>query len=335
MHLVMLDTCVWLDISSQKTELPMLTALEHLVEEGVIKLLVPELVRTEFERNKDRVIEATRKRIASEFRVVKGIIESFGGEEKDAALKTIDDVNHRLPILSEATQGNVNRVTKLFDLAFQTPISDAVKIKAAERAIEKRAPFHKQKNSIADAVLAESFQEFRIEHAPIFESFRFVTHNVTDFSGKDHRKPHDDFAEIFDGKTSRFFNSTSPALEDLLDLEEFHYEFSFAWEDETRGLQEIMLAMDELFDKVWYNRHMNMMYRIDTSETEIVPAETELYGNNVIHEDVLLMAKSAAQRIREKYEDTGPWSDFEWGMLNGKLSALRWVLGEEWDMLDT
>ncbi|WP_449441115.1 PIN domain-containing protein [Pseudomonas migulae] len=79
MHLVMLDTCVWLDISSQKAELPMLTALEHLVEEGVIKLLVPELVRTEFEQNKDRVIEATRKRIASEFRVLKGIIESYGG----------------------------------------------------------------------------------------------------------------------------------------------------------------------------------------------------------------------------------------------------------------
>ena len=31
----------------------------------------------------------------------------------------------------------------------------------------------------------------------------------------------------------------------------------------------------------------------------------------------------------------GPNDDFEWGMINGKLSAIRWVLGDDWDMLDT
>lgn len=335
MHLILLDTCVWLDLSSQKAELPMLTALEHLIQDGSLAILLPDLVRIEYERNKERVIDATRKRVSGEFRVVKGIIESFGGDQRQAALDVLDDVNHRLPILSEATQSTVNRVLKLFESAVDISISNTAKIRAAERAIAKKAPFHKQKNSVADAVLAEAFREYREAHASDYETFRFVTHNVTDFSGKDHRKPHEDFSDIFDGEHSLFFNSTSAAVEDLLDLEEFNDEYGFAWEDETRGLQEIISAMDELFDKVWYNRHMNLMWEIENGDVEIIPTGTKRYGNDVIHEDILAGAKLAAQKVRDKYADTGPWSDFEWGMLNGKLSALRWVLGDEWDMLDT
>jgi hypothetical protein len=43
-------------------------------------------------------------------------------------------------------------------------------------------------------------------------------------------------------------------------------------------------------------------------------------------------------RVEATYTEAGqlgPYTDFELGMLNGKLSALRWVLGSEWDFLNT
>lgn len=88
---------------------------------------------------------------------------------------------------------------------------------------------------------------------------------------------------------------------------------------------EILAEMDKLFDQVWYNRHLNWKYRIKHGvEPKPDPA-------------LWKVANSAAQRVRAKYpaKDLGPWTDFEWGMINGKLSALRCVLGDEWDFLDT
>ena len=41
--------------------------------------------------------------------------------------------------------------------------------------------------------------------------------------------------------------------------------------------------------------------------------------------------------MERKYgkDNLGPYSKFDWGMINGKLSALRWVFGDDRDMLDT
>ncbi len=48
-------------------------------------------------------------------------------------------------------------------------------------------------------------------------------------------------------------------------------------------------------------------------------------------------AKKSAKRVEKIYgkKNLLPDDDFEWGMINGKLSAIRWLLGEEWDSLYT
>lgn len=93
----------------------------------------------------------------------------------------------------------------------------------------------------------------------------------------------------------------------------------------------------ELMDKIWYNRHKVREEQIEMGEMPIVEKHTEMFSTqHSIQKDIWEGAVNSAKKLEEKYgiENLGPYSDFEWGMLNGKLSAIRWVLGEEWDMLD-
>lgn len=90
-----------------------------------------------------------------------------------------------------------------------------------------------------------------------------------------------------------------------------------------RSIEEIIHEIDVFFDKIWYGRHQVLAEKIEN-------------GKRINHE-IWVRAKLAAKEVEKRYgkEELGPWDDFEWGMLNGKLSALRWVMGDDWDMLDT
>jgi hypothetical protein len=89
----------------------------------------------------------------------------------------------------------------------------------------------------------------------------------------------------------------------------------------------ILAAYNEFWDKVWWNGHQNWLYRIADGSEPLKPGQ----------EEILETAKKAARRIERKYgkKNLG-WNDFEWGLLSGRLSALSWVMGSEWDeSLDT
>lgn len=89
-----------------------------------------------------------------------------------------------------------------------------------------------------------------------------------------------------------------------------------------RKKAEILAAENEFFEKVWFGRS-SMFIENDAGEMILAPRYE--------------VARAAFEKILAKYGEEAlvPKDDFEWGMLSGKLSALRWVLGDEWDFLDT
>jgi|SRR5271169_2326856 hypothetical protein len=89
-----------------------------------------------------------------------------------------------------------------------------------------------------------------------------------------------------------------------------------------RSEQVVIRAEREIFDRVWHYRRL------------VAVSNAKGRGEDIRRWNV---GKEPAKRLRKKYGPSiGRYkSDFDWGFLQGKMSAIRWVLGEEWDFLDT
>lgn len=92
-----------------------------------------------------------------------------------------------------------------------------------------------------------------------------------------------------------------------------------------RSIKSLDKAAEEFCDRVWYNRKLVMLENIRNGREQMPP------------EEIMDGMQEGMRRVEARYggEENLVYDDFEWGMVNGKLSALRWVMGDDWDMLDT
>ncbi len=94
-----------------------------------------------------------------------------------------------------------------------------------------------------------------------------------------------------------------------------------------RSDKAILKAYNEFWDKVWWNRKQVWLEKIQSGEEPITQER----------ESLLKQVMEATKKIEKKYgaKNLG-WDDFEWGLLSGRMSALAWVMGSEWnESLDT
>jgi hypothetical protein len=341
MHKILVDTCVWLDLAKDPEQLALLNVIEELVKRKELSLIVPRLVADEFARNKEKIIKESSKSLSTVFKRVKDVVDKFGDpKKKKIVLEQLNDVDYKIPTLGEAAIVSVSRIEKLLKEATIIETTDDIKLRAVQRAIDRKAPFHRQKNSINDAIIIETYATCILDKNSTGIRFAFVTHNKNDFSlpnGND-KIPHPDFDMYFSKIKSHYYVKLAEAVHRISPDLVTDIMIEDEWIQEPRSLTEIIEAEEEFLDKIWYNRHQNWLYRIEIGEVKIVDSIPEgKYIPNVTPVEIYEGARKAAKNVEKKYsiKNLGPWSDFEWGMLNGKLSALRWVLGEEWDNLYT
>lgn len=340
---VLIDTCVWLDIAKDYRQQAAISTLEHLVRTGEVELLIPQVVVDEFARNKTRVVAETQRSLSSHFRIVRDAVERFASEEyRTQILSALREVDHKIAVSGDVVNESIKRIEALLDSVRPLRTTSTIKARVADRAIARLAPYHRSKNSIGDAILLETYAKALESRSDSGASFAFVTHNTRDFSDDkgDQRLPHPDLSALFDGRSSTYYTSLLELLRDLHPdlLGDQEEECRFA--EEPRRLAEIVEAEDCLVKKIWYDRHSMRVHMIAEGKIKVLP-EAE-YSRSPYRADEILDtiwdgALKAAKKVEKEIgkRNLGPWSDFEWGMLNGKLSALRWVLGDEWDVLDT
>ena len=338
---LLVDTCVWLDAAKDAQLRQLLGVLGDLIKMGEVRLIVPRTVIEEFAAHKERIIEESGRSLSSVFKRVKDAVAKHGDPAKrQDVMDQLNDVDHRIPLLGSLANESVAQIEGLLAGGQIIEISDSVKARAVQRGIDKVAPFHRQRNGINDSILIEIYAEQAA--AGRRERFAFVTHNVKDFSHPtgDNKTPHPDLAPLFSKIKSHYCITLADALNrvkgglvtDLM----FDHE---NWEENARSFSELVAAEAELCDKVWYNRHKCLVENVEDGKVTVVDDDMadRRYPPHEIVRSIWEGAKNSAKKAEIRYgsENMGPWDDFEWGMINGKLSAIRWMLGDDWDMLDT
>lgn len=317
---IFVDTSEWLNLAKDVNGQKIIDAIRVLAHQGRIQLLVPQIVIDEFSRNRERIAKEMTTSVAAQFRRIRTAIVEHGQAESGAdAIHQIDDLSHQIPLMNEMATRNFNDIHALLEQG--TPIvsmpsdHDAV----VKRALEKLAPFHRNKNSVADALLIEMYA--RVSVATPSSQTVFISANTKDFSSTDGdaRLPHPDFDDIFSTEKCAYSISLATTLGSIFSEEYEELIDEFDYQEVPRKLSEILSSEQEFFDRIWYNRSLGH---------ELMAHDQEAHSQ---------IAGPGRARVEAAYglDSLGPYSDFEWGMLNGKLSALRWVLGSEWDFLDT
>ena len=332
---LLVDTSTWLDMATRRDGQKWIVPLRVFMFRGKLELLVPTLVIEEFDRNRPRLEAAVTASVLDRLRQLRRELREFAGNQSEHVW--LEETKQHIPLVNAMTPQNFREIAELLRNGKNLTPTDVQYANVVRRGLDKKAPFCSDKNSVADALLIELYLS-HLEQAAPGDVYCFITSNHRDFStpNGDHRQPHPDFADLFSAPQSRYLHGVEGVHDILLDHfgEEFVEEYEevefLLNEEEPRTLAQIVEAEAEFFDKVAYVRF------VVRADKECAKFPEDIQGEKF--KEILASRADIEAKYGhdELWRAIGPSHDAAWnyGYISGKLAALRWVLGSDWDFLD-
>ncbi len=229
MNYICIDTNAWIYVANGTEPRKFLTYIDEELSKGNLTVLLPEIVKTEWEADKYKDSDGTHvynaikenldkiMRLSDRSSTLSFLLPHETSASEDDFFKKLDKtLKEKKEDISKAIKENIELIDKIFRSSncIILTISDEVKLKAGTFALEKKAPF-KNVNSFADALILFSFIEHVFENG--IKNAMFVTYNKDDFGEKDKAKYRlaKDLIPEFEATESRFYFKLADALKVL------------------------------------------------------------------------------------------------------------------------
>jgi len=281
MHYITLDTNTWIYIANGTEPVKILHFIKDEIEKNNIKILLPKTIVDEWNIHKEKTVKIGTLKHFNDIKDSLERIKKLIGEEgkpdsfnflfeqntdKESFNDFIKSFKNKRQDVENAVNNNIQIIEKLFQHknTIVIEISDKVKIKAGQFAIEKKAPF-KNKNSFADALIVFSFIDYIAENK-ISDAF-FITYNTDAFCEKKEKKKelHPDLEPDFKATNSKFYTIVGEAINtiehDIVTQEELEFIREQQLEIETYEIEYCIVCseMSNRNNEVWFGKELPLL----------------------------------------------------------------------------
>jgi hypothetical protein len=205
MRYLTFDSNIWIYLLDDAyKEYNPLDHIEHWIDSKQIEILLPQIILTEWENNKNAQRQNRERDLKEFFQKARDIIPSafIETQRNPANIKLIVD-------------NQLDRIeTLLREKARIIELTTGTSARVIQWGINKKAPMHK-KSSVADAIIVLSLFEFAKDN-PDHQYF-FISTNTEDFCYKENRQHHlhPDLQPEFDANKIQYYKNLDLCVQDL------------------------------------------------------------------------------------------------------------------------